>query len=143
MILRRFAAILTGFISGFILVSLIQLISAKMYPPPLDLLPQDQEGMSNYFQSLPKKARFIVMSAHFVGTIFGAFIASKISDRYNVQMGLLVGFIMLVAAISYNSVTFAPGWMMVSDFLLMLLAMITGAKIGATKSYANNLNKNS
>lgn len=128
--LKRITAVFFGFITGFILVSLIQMISAKMYPPPPDLLPQDQEAMQAYFSTLPTGARIISLIAHIMGAFGAAFIAAKRADKYKLYLGLLVGVVIMVASASFNFASYAPPYIILIDFILTGLAAWLGARTG-------------
>ena len=128
--LKRILAVILGFVSGFVTVGLIQTISAQMYPPPGDLIIQDNEALEAYFYSLPHKARYIIMLAHVVGCFIGAYIAAKLSDKYKFYMGLLVGVVMFVASFSYNLASFCPRGIFIIDLGLCILAVYLGARLG-------------
>ncbi len=129
--IKRIAAVFIGFISAFVLTGLVQMMSAKMYPPPEDLITQDLEAIERYFKALPANARLIMLVAHVLGAFVGAFIASKIADSYKLYLGLLVGVVMLVASVSYNLASFAPAWSFLSSLILTGLAAYIGARLGS------------
>ena len=129
--LKRFFALVLGFITGFVLVTLVQMISAKMYPPPVDMIAQDAEALESYFLSLPINARYIVTLAHIMGAFGGAYVAAKFADKYKFYMGCIVGIIILVASVSYNLASFCPGWIVVLDLLLSALTVFIASKLGA------------
>lgn len=128
---RRVLSVVLGFITGFVLVVLIQMISAKMYPPPSDMLPQDTEAIKQYFSTLPIEARLIIVLAHVVGTFGGCYIAAKLADKSKFYMAIVVGVLMLVSTISSNMASYIAVSIFLLDTLLTLAAVYLGARIGS------------
>jgi len=128
---KRVLAVILGFVTGFVLVTLIQSISAGMYPPPEDLIAQDTEALKAYFSSLPTKARYIILAAHAIGCFGAAYITSKFADNYKFYLGLLVGLMMLVAGASYNLASYSPIWAFAADIISSLCFAYLGAKWGS------------
>lgn len=132
---QRILAVILGFFTGFVLVILVQMISAKLYPPPEDLLTQDVEALKRYFTALPGPARIIILAAHVLGAFGGSFVASKFANSYKFYIGLIVGFILLIASISSNLGSYVPALIFILDTLLTIGAMLLGARLGS-KVYA-------
>ena len=129
---KRVFAVFIGFVAGFIIVSLLQLIASNMYPPPPDLLPQDSEGLANYFSDLPSKARWIIISAHALGALFGSFLTSKMANKYKSYLGYLTGFMLLAASISYDLATLMPINLLCIDVLLLAFMSYLGVLRGSS-----------
>jgi len=128
---KRVLAVVLGFVTGFVLVTLIHSISARMYPPPEELITQDMEALKAYFSSLPTKARNIILAAHAIGSFGAAYITSKFADSYKFLLGMLVGLIMLLAGASYNLASYSPVWAFVADIISSLCFAYLGAKWGS------------
>jgi len=129
--LKRFLALVLGFLAGLVLFTLIQMISSKMYPPPEGMLTQDVEALESYFLSLPMYSRYIITLAHVLGAFVGAYVAAKLADKHKFYMGCIVGIIFLVASVSHNREFLCPGWMIVLDMFLTALATYLASKIGS------------
>jgi len=126
---RRVIALIVGFVIGFIVVSIIQMISSKMYPPDPGMLPQDTEALQQYFTSLPLNARYIIMASHIIGGFSAAFITAWIADSNKMILAILVGIIIVIATVSYNLVSLAPSYILVLDFILTSFFVYLGGKL--------------
>jgi len=129
--LKRVLAVFLGFLAGFVTTGLIQMVSARMYPPPEDLITRDIEALEIYFTHLPSTARLIMLVAHIIGAFIGSFLAARMADRYRLYLGLLVGVVMLVASISYNLASFAPAWAFMTDLAATAGVAYLGARLGS------------
>ena len=117
---RRFAAIVAGVIGGGIVVSLIQMVSSLIYPPPEGLDLADQEQLANWIESLPVGAFVLVAVAHGMGATFGGMIcAALIPVRWMIGP-LIVGVLFLVLGIVNATMVPHPSWFLPIDLMLYL-----------------------
>lgn len=128
---RSFFSVILGFLAGFVIVSLIQMISASLNPPPADMIPGDKEAMEIYFRNLDTNARLIMLVAHLLGAFVAAILASRIAKSSKFYSGLIAGFIILIASISYNMASLSPPLFLVLDPVFSALVIYLGARLGS------------
>ena len=102
-----------------------------MYPPPQDLNFHDKEGILAHMQSLPDKAFIMVIVAHTLSTLAGAFVAARIAPNHKIYYGIFVGALFVVASLSMIMSVPHPRWMILTDILLVTLLAYLGAKLGS------------
>lgn len=131
--IRRIGAVIFGFIAGFFIFVLIQGIIASKFPPETAFNANDTEAMTAYFRSLPDKFFLYILAAHSLASLVASFLGAKVADKYKLYLGLLVGGMFLVAAITYIMTIPTPSWMLIADPLIIMVFSFLGAKLGSRK----------
>jgi len=74
--------------------------------------------------------------AHAVGTLTGAYVASKFSASYHIVLAMCIGLFFLLGGISMVFILPAPVWFIAADLLLAYLPMgWLGWKISGQNKY--------
>ncbi|MBT8232992.1 MAG: hypothetical protein HKO66_07990 [Saprospiraceae bacterium] len=131
--LRRIGAVICGFLVGFALYILIQRQIALQFPPEFEINAHDKEALTRYFRSLPDKFFIYILLAQALTALFASFVTTKIADKYNLYMGLLVGGMFFIASISFIATVPTPGWMLIAAPISIIIAVYFGTKFGLRK----------
>lgn len=115
-ILRNTLAAMAGALVGILLISLIQLVSAKLYPLPAGLNPADKAAMGEFIRTLPLAAKLLVLLSYLVGVTGGAWLAGRLSLTARSRQAGMVAALFAVASLM-NLLSFPhPVWFWVANF---------------------------
>ncbi|MBU3677119.1 MAG: hypothetical protein FGM54_08080 [Chitinophagaceae bacterium] len=134
----RLGASLLGLIAGGFLNGGIINISSKLIPPPLGVNPNSIESIKANIHLYEPKHFAMPFLAHALGTLVGAFIATRLGDRISIFPALLIGAFFLYGG--YTMVKLLPGapmWFNVLDLTMAYIPMaILGWWLGRKKILA-------
>ncbi len=137
-ILKNVIAVILGAIFGSVVNGMIIKYSGAIIPLPDGYDYSTPERMRQTFHLLETKHMIFPWVAHALGTLIGAFWASKFSASKHYLMSMIVGCIFLLGGIYMVSVIkVQPMWFTLTDLLLAYLPMaFIGWKIsGKPKDY--------
>ena len=122
-ILRNILGLMGGLLVGmFVNMSLIQLGPKVMaYPEGYDS--SNVETISQLISQLETHHFLWVILAHAMGTLLGAFVASRIAYSYKQAFALAIGFFFLLGGIMMVKIAGGPLWMKVADLGLAYIPM--------------------
>lgn len=129
--IRGLFSILAGLVAGAGLNVAIVGISTALYPPPPDLDPEDVAAIGAYVAGLPAGAFLIVLAGHFVGTLFGAWLAARLAGRTPALVAGVVAAVFLAAGIANLTSIPHPPWFQVVDLLAYPAAGWLAARVAA------------
>ena len=133
-ILRSVLAILAGALVAFILIAAIELLSGKLYPLHADA--NRPEEMGKAMARAPVGALLLVLLGWAVGTISGAWTATRTAGRSPLIHGLAVGALLLCAALA-NLLSFPhPVWFWIAAVALFLPCAYLGSTLAARRGPA-------
>lgn len=119
-ILRNTFAAMVGAITGIMLIALIQLISASVYPLPEGMNPADREAMGEFIRTLPAPAMLLVLGGYLVGVCCGAWVAGRLSRTAPRRQVFMVTGLFLIASVM-NLTSFPhPLWFWVANLVAVL-----------------------
>ncbi|MGH8015959.1 MAG: hypothetical protein ACREBV_07200 [Candidatus Zixiibacteriota bacterium] len=128
--IRKILAVLAGVITAFVVVILVEAISALVYPPPPGLDMTDTEAMKEYVKTLPTGAFLFVLAGWTIAAFVGGLVAGFIAKTKPMLFAWIVGGVILLAGI-YNLVVIPhPTWFSISAVVLILLVSFLAGKIG-------------
>jgi hypothetical protein len=81
------------------IIFVIEGLSSRMYPPPPALNLRDSVAIRAWIKSLPIGAFLLVLAAYACGSLAGGAIATLVSGRRKLRVGLTVGLILTVAGV--------------------------------------------
>ncbi len=128
---RILSAVFLGLLAGGFCVGLIQSISISQHPMPEGTKPGTPE-FKEWIAALPVSAIVIVEVAHFVGSLVGGFIATKIAPANAPRLALVVGCVMLTFGILNLLSIPHPLWCWGTLLLVYIPPALLGARL-ATK----------
>lgn len=143
-ILRNVIAVILGLVFGSVVNGMIINFSGVIIPFPEGYDYSTPESMRETFHLLEAKHMILPWIAHALGTLIGAFWASKFSASKHYSMAMIVGIFFLLAGISMvYMVKVQPMWFTLTDLLLAYLPMafigwkISGKPKDAPKHFTN------
>jgi len=107
---RNVAAAITGVVTAFVLIMLIEKLGHIIYPPPPDIDFSDPEAMRPYIATLPFLALLFPMIAWVVATFAGTVLACKIGTANPLAFAAVVGGLVLAGTIANLIVIPHPVW---------------------------------
>jgi len=107
---RNVAAAITGIVTAFVLIMLIEKLGHIIYPPPPDIDFSDPEAMRPYIATLPFLALLFPMIAWVVATFAGTALACKIGTANPLAFAAVVGGLVLAGTIANLIVIPHPVW---------------------------------
>jgi hypothetical protein len=121
-VLRNTLAAMSGALVGLLLISVIEMIGAQVYPPPAGLDPKDPVAMKQFLANLPVGALLFVLLAYFLGVLGGAFVAGRFSLGGGARQAVMVTLLFLVASVM-NLMAFPhPAWFWAANILVVVAA---------------------
>ena len=113
--LQNIAAFIAGaFIGGSVTMGII-MISDSVVALPQGIEPGNMESLIANFHLFEPINLLMPFLAHALGTLAGAFIATKIAATYKLQFALSIGFMFLLGGIQMANILPAPLWFDIAD----------------------------
>ena len=120
---RNLLALVIGLMIGSAVNMGVIMIGGKLIPPPEGVDVTNMESLADSMH-LFKPVNFITpFLAHALGTLVGAFVASKIAIAHNMKISLLVGVFFLVGGFYTAQQLPTPDWFNGLDLLLAYIPM--------------------
>ncbi len=130
---RKILAVLTGIISSFVLVFLIDAIGHIVYPFPADLDFNNAEQMKTYVQTQPVGALLLVLAAWIISTFVGSIISWVIAKEKPIIFAAIIGILMMIASGISLVMIPHPAWFSISAVVGIILAAFLAGKVGQCK----------
>lgn len=134
-ILRSVLAVLAGALVAFVLIAVIELLSGKLYP--LHVKSGDPEDLAAAMARAPLGALLLLLLGWAVGTAAGAWTAARAAGRSHLVHGLVVGVLLLGAAIENLLAIPHPLWFWIAAVALFLPCAYLGATLAARREPAS------
>ena len=131
---RKILAVIVGLFVGGVCMSMLQLVSHAIYPPPAGLDLNDpevfqQDAFRDFVASLPIEAFAIVLASHAIGALVAAFVCTAIVGN-KWRVGTLIVSLMLMMGGVMNLVLIPhPAWFGVADLVVYLPAAFLGEQV--------------
>ncbi|MGQ0543355.1 MAG: hypothetical protein ACT4O9_16155 [Blastocatellia bacterium] len=127
---RKILALLAGLVTFFVLVSIVQVISAGIYGMPSAEAMSNPELMSAFIASMPASAFILLAFAYILGSFGSGFVMQKIARWDSLVLPLIVG-LLGTSAWAYNAFTYVhPTWMTVLGFFCFIPFALIGYRLG-------------
>ena len=127
----RFLKILLAVIAGLVVGSLVNMglimLSGHVIPPPAGADVTTAEGLKASIHLFEPKHFVFPFLAHALGTLVGAFVASKLAPRSGWIPAMTVGALFFLGGVISARMIPAPTWFIATD---LLLAYFPAAWIG-------------
>ncbi len=122
-VLKNIAIVILGIIIGMIINIGVIILGGIIFPPSESFEPMNAINWDYKYFIFP-------FLAHSIGTLSGAFIVSKLSNRFSIILPLIVGFYFLSGGIYMITILPAPTWFILLDVILGYIPMaLLGWKI--------------
>lgn len=120
---------LVGFISGVILIYLIESIAFIIHPLPSHLKSADARDMAIHLSNAPPMALLVVVIAYAAGAFAGGAVAQVISKNTRCIDSIATGILLMAtAAINFISIQH-PLWMMIVGLAVFVPMSLKGGKV--------------
>lgn len=130
---RNIGAAIVGVFVAVGVVWAIESIGHSVYPPPPSLDLTDAEAMRAYADALPIGALLFVALAWFSGTLAGTWVACRIGTASPLVFVLIVGGLILAAAITNLMLIPHPLWFAALGTIAILVGAWLGKMLGDTQ----------
>lgn len=121
-VLRNTLAAMAGAFTGIIIISVVQLLSAHVYPLPEGIDRNDPQAMGEFIRTLPLPAMFIVLAGYLLGVLAAAWVAGRLSLTAPVrQVVMITGFFFVASVMNLTSFPH-PLWFWVANLGAVLYA---------------------
>jgi len=121
---RNILATIAGFIIGSVVNMALVAVSGKIIPLPAGLNNKTAEGLAAGMHLMEPKHFVFPFLAHALGTLVGAFIATKLSNPKSIVGPMVIGVLFLAGGISMAfMVPNAPMWFNGLDLILAYIPM--------------------
>jgi hypothetical protein len=129
-LIKNSLAVIAGIVLGGLLnMSIIQ-ISGKIIPPPEGADLTTAEGLKSAMSLMEPKHFILPFLAHALGTLLGAWIASKFAASRPYRQAMIVGIVFMLGGITAIFILPAPTWFLITDLVLAYIPMaLLGAKL--------------
>lgn len=132
---RTMFGVLAGVVLAWLVITLSQLLSAALYPPPSNLDLRDPAALAEFIAAAPVTAMACVLAGYGMAAFLGGWVAAKISRQHRPGAALAVGALVLAGAIANTLLIPHPLWMVVIGVLLPLpAAWLAGRAVRARGS---------
>lgn len=109
--MRKFFGIVAGLVVAMAIVFIIEMISAALFPMPMELASADPETLARIIAGMPLAAKLLVAGGWLLGPLGGAWLALRISDwRW---AGWIVALVVLAGSIANIIQLPHPLWMQI------------------------------
>jgi len=121
---RNCLAVVAGIIIGGIVNMGIIMISASVVPLPEGVNPEDINSMNENMHLYGAKHFIMPFLAHALGTLAGAFTATKLAASSHRTLAMAIGAVFLIGGImAVRMLPNAPIWFSATDLILAYLPM--------------------
>ena len=114
--LKNIAILILGIIVGMIVNIGLIILGGTIFPPSENFEPMNAMNWDFKYFIFP-------FLAHSIGTLSGAFIVSKLSNKSSIILPLIVGLYFLMGGIYMITILPAPMWFVLLDVILGYIPM--------------------
>lgn len=122
-VVKNILAVVAGIVVGSIVNMGIIMISGSIIPPPEGADITTMEGLKASIHFFEPKHFIFPFLAHALGTLVGAFIATKIAATRKLLMALLVGLFFLIGGTANIAMLGGPMWFTALDIIVAYMPM--------------------
>ncbi|HEV7922165.1 MAG TPA: hypothetical protein VGR02_15375 [Thermoanaerobaculia bacterium] len=129
--LRVLAGIVAGVLLAVGIIIVVEVVSHALYPPPPGMNVEDPAALARAAAQMPPGALLMIILGWTLGTFCGCWLAARIGKRAG--PAVTPGVLVFAAAIANMFQIPHPPWFWVVSLLLVAVAAIAGAALGARK----------
>lgn len=120
---RNILATVVGFIIGSVINMTLIAVSGKIIPLPEGLNNKTAESLAAGMHLMEPKHFVFPFLAHALGTLVGAFVATKLSNPKSIIVPMVIGFLFLAGGVSMVFMMPSPMWFNALDLILAYIPM--------------------
>ena len=136
--IRNVGAAITGLVTAFALVYLVEKLGHSLYPPPTDLDFSDPDSVRPYIATLPIIALLFPMFAWFAGTFAGSIVASIIGDAKPWIYPSIVGGLIFSATVANLIAIPHPLWFSIISLIGIVASAWLSTRVAVTGNSSQN-----
>ncbi len=134
-ILRNILSFLAGLVGGSVVNMALINVSSSIIPPPEGADVTTYEGLKASMYLFGPEHFIFPFLAHALGTLAGAFLASKLVVSHKAAFGIGVSVFFLIGGIANAVMLPAPNWFITLDLVVAYLPMgWLGARLAAGRA---------
>ena len=99
------------------------LVGQNLIPGPEGIDPSNMDSFKENFHLFEPKHFIFPFLAHALGTLVGAFVATKIAASYQRNIALGIGFLFLMGGITMVTMVPSPTWFTILDLVVAYIPM--------------------
>jgi hypothetical protein len=122
-VVKNILAVVAGVIVGSIVNMGIIMISGSIIPPPEGGDITTMEGLKETMHLFEPKHFIFPFLAHALGTLVGAFVATKIAATRKMLMALIIGLFFLIGGTVNIAMLGGPMWFTALDIIMAYMPM--------------------
>lgn len=127
--MRDLLSVLAGIATGFIVISLVEMVSVLLFPPSMDIT--NSESLKLYLKNPPIESLLFLILAWAIGSFFGGLATSLIAIDKKIESALIAGIVLLIAGL-INLISLPhPLWFWIIGLAVYLPCAYWGGKLGA------------
>ena len=115
-IIRNTLALFAGGLIGMVVNMGLIITGNQLFPFEADMNPMNAMNWELKYFIFP-------FLAHAIGTLSGAYIAAKFSDRYHMIFAICIGLFFLLGGITMVFILPAPVWFIILDLVIAYIPM--------------------
>ena len=131
---NRILSVIMGVITGWVLVSIGDMINYKLFPAPKNFDYTNKESLKSFIDDLPVKAFLIMLLFWAISVFVGGFVTGKIAKLNWRKASLITGGILLLSSIGNMLMIPQPIWMNIIVIIMYIPLAYLGGKIAANTS---------
>ena len=124
--LARLAAVAVGLVVSFVLITAVQALSVRLFPPPSGMDPNDPAAIARFMQQLPIGALLLVALSYAVGSLGGGVGVGLVARRAAYGLAAVVGGLLTVAGFMNLAAIPHPAWFAVVTTLTYVPCALLG-----------------
>ncbi|WP_291960060.1 hypothetical protein [Maribacter sp.] len=122
-VVKNILAVVAGVVVGSIVNMGIIMISGSIIPPPEGGDITTMEGLKATMHLFEPKHFIFPFLAHALGTLVGAFVATKITATRKMLMALVIGLFFLIGGTANIAMLGGPMWFTALDIIVAYMPM--------------------
>jgi hypothetical protein len=133
-VLRSLGAVLAGFITASLLMTLVECLNGRVLYPGLAKAAEglkDREAIRAVFASAPMGALFVVIFGWALGSFVGGWVAAKLGKPAGMRSALILGALLTLLGITNNLMLPPPMWFWAASLAMLLPGAYLGARVAA------------
>lgn len=131
---RTVLGVLAGLATMFVVIMLVELLGAQVFPPPDGVDMRDPQVLASAMAQMPLGALAMVVVAWVLGAFAGGWVAARVSVAHPraaaaiVALAVVAGVVLMVLSFPH------PLWMTVLGLVLPVPAALAGARLARPRA---------
>jgi uncharacterized membrane-anchored protein len=133
-VVRSVVAVLLGLSAAIFFAAVVEGVSSILHPFPPGVDPTNYDAVKAHVARYPAWVLLLVVPAWGLGTFVSAWLATRLGSGRHLAHGIVVGSILLVAAVANMLMLPYPVWFWVANLVMFPLGFTLGARLGQSRS---------